>query len=103
MRSKAIQGDKNQSERLKALDLFKNKEIRVLVATDVAARGIDIKNISLVINLDIPNVPKTFIHRIGRTGRAGKSGLAISFCSAEEKESLLNIEKLQGKAIEIST
>ncbi|GAU78575.1 DEAD/DEAH box helicase [Fusibacter sp. 3D3] len=101
IRSKAIHGDKNQSERLMALELFKNKEIKVLVATDVAARGIDIKDISLVVNLDIPNVPETFIHRIGRTGRAGKSGLAISFCSTEEKESLMNIEKLQGKSIEI--
>ncbi|MBI9014782.1 MAG: DEAD/DEAH box helicase [Clostridiales bacterium] len=101
IRSKAIHGDKNQSQRLKALELFKNKEIRILVATDVAARGIDIQNISHVINMDIPNVPETFIHRIGRTGRAGISGTAISFCSNEEKELLKTIEKLQGKSIEI--
>jgi len=101
IRSKAIHGDKNQSERLKALELFKNKEIRVLVATDVAARGIDIYNISHVINMDIPNVPETFIHRIGRTGRAGISGTAISFCSNDEKSYLKEIEKLQGKSIEI--
>lgn len=101
IRSKAIHGDKNQSERSKALALFKNKEIKILVATDVAARGIDIHNISHVINMDIPNVPETFIHRIGRTGRAGISGTAISFCSNEEKDYLKQIEKLQDKSIEI--
>lgn len=101
IRSKAIHGDKNQSERLKALELFKNKEIKVLVATDVAARGIDISNISYVINMDIPNVPETFIHRIGRTGRAGISGMSISFCSTDEKKSLKKIEELQGKSIEV--
>jgi ATP-dependent RNA helicase RhlE len=101
IRAKAIHGDKNQSERLKALELFKNKEIKVLVATDVAARGIDISNISYVINMNIPNVPETFIHRIGRTGRAGISGMAISFCSTEEKNFLKKIEELQGKSIEV--
>jgi ATP-dependent RNA helicase RhlE len=101
IRAKAIHGDKNQSERLKALELFKNKEIKVLVATDVAARGIDISNISYVINMNIPNVPETFIHRIGRTGRAGISGIAISFCSSEEKIFLKKIEELQGKSIEV--
>lgn len=101
IRSKAIHGDKNQSERSKALALFKNKEIKILVATDVAARGIDIHNISHVINMDIPNVPETYIHRIGRTGRAGISGTAISFCSNEEKDYLKEIEKLQDKSIEI--
>ncbi|MEG0708279.1 MAG: DEAD/DEAH box helicase, partial [Cellulosilyticaceae bacterium] len=84
IRTKAIHGDKNQSERQKALELFKNKEIRILVATDVAARGIDIDKLSHVVNMDIPNVPETYIHRIGRTGRAGMSGTAISFCSNEE-------------------
>jgi ATP-dependent RNA helicase RhlE len=103
IRSKAIHSDKNQSERSKALELFKNKEIKILVATDVAARGIDIHNISHVINMDIPNVPETFIHRIGRTGRAGISGTAISFCSNEEKGYLKEIEKLQDKSIEIVT
>lgn len=93
IRSKAIHGDKNQSERLKALELFKNKEIRVLVATDVAARGIDIKSLSHVINMDIPNVPETFVHRIGRTGRAGESGTAISLCSESEKEYLKAIDE----------
>lgn len=87
IRSKAIHGDKkNQSERQKkAMERFKkNKEIRVLVATDVAARGIDIDKLSHVVNMDIPNVPETYIHRIGRTGRAGMGGTAISFCSNQE-------------------
>jgi len=101
IRSKAIHGDKNQSERLKALELFKNKEIRVLVATDVAARGIDIEKLSHVVNMDIPNIPETYIHRIGRTGRAGMGGTAISFCSNQETAFLKDIEKLQGKSIEV--
>lgn len=101
IRAKAIHGDKNQSERLKALALFKNKEIKVLVATDVAARGIDISNISHVVNMDIPNVPETFVHRIGRTGRAGVSGIAISFCSENELNYLKAIEKLQGKTLDV--
>ncbi|PKM94630.1 MAG: DEAD/DEAH box helicase [Firmicutes bacterium HGW-Firmicutes-1] len=101
IRSKAIHGDKNQSERLKALERFKNKEIRVLVATDVAARGIDIEKLSHVVNMDIPNVPETYIHRIGRTGRAGMGGTAISLCSNQETAFLKDIEKLQGKSIEV--
>ena len=101
IKSKAIHGDKNQSERLRALGRFKNKEIRVLVATDLAARGIDIDKLSHVINIDIPNVPETYIHRIGRTGRAGMSGTAISFCSEEEVPFLDEIEKLQGKEVEV--
>ncbi len=101
IRSKAIHGDKNQSERLKALEGFKNKEIRVLVATDVAARGIDIEKLSHVVNMDIPNVPETYIHRIGRTGRAGMGGTAISFCSNQETTFLKEIEKLQGKSMEV--
>lgn len=94
IRTKAIHGDKNQSERQKALELFKQKEIKILVATDIAARGIDIEKLSHVINMDIPNVPETYIHRIGRTGRAGQSGTAISFCSNEEREWLKEIENL---------
>lgn len=101
IRTKAIHGDKNQSERQKALELFKNKEIRILVATDVAARGIDIDKLSHVVNMDIPNVPETYIHRIGRTGRAGMSGTAISFCSNEEVPFLKAIEKLQGKSLQV--
>lgn len=101
--SKAIHGDKNQSERLKALGRFKNKEMRVLVATDIAARGIDIDKLTHVINLDIPNVPETYVHRIGRTGRAGTDGTAISFCSQDEREFLIDIEKLMEKSINVMT
>ncbi|WP_070001127.1 DEAD/DEAH box helicase [Cellulosilyticum sp. I15G10I2] len=101
IRTKAIHGDKNQSERLKALELFKNKEIRVLVATDVAARGIDIEKLSHVVNMDIPNIPETYIHRIGRTGRAGMGGTAVSFCSSQETAFLKDIEELQGGSIEV--
>ncbi|PKM53739.1 MAG: DEAD/DEAH box helicase [Firmicutes bacterium HGW-Firmicutes-5] len=101
IRSKAIHGDKNQSERLKALELFKNKEARVLVATDVAARGIDIDRLSHVINMDIPSVAENYIHRIGRTGRAGLSGTAISFCSNQEIPYLKAIEKLQHQKISV--
>jgi ATP-dependent RNA helicase RhlE len=101
IRAKAIHGDKSQSERIKALDLFKNKEIKVLVATDVAARGIDIDQLSHVINMDIPAVPENYIHRIGRTGRAGKGGIAISFCSPQEIPSFKEIEKLQKSTIEV--
>ena len=101
IRNKAIHGDKNQSERQKVLELFKQKEIKILVATDIAARGIDIDKLSHVINMDIPNVPETYIHRIGRTGRAGQSGTAISFCGDDEREWLRAIEKLQGKSLEV--
>ncbi|MBN2222046.1 MAG: DEAD/DEAH box helicase [Vallitaleaceae bacterium] len=101
IRSKAIHGDKNQSERLKALELFKNKEIRVLVATDVAARGLDIHRLSLVINMDIPSVPENYTHRIGRTGRAQSIGKAISFCSSQEMDSLKTIEAHQGVSIKV--
>jgi ATP-dependent RNA helicase RhlE len=96
IRTKAFHGDINQTQRIKVLDMFKNKEIRVLVATDVAARGIDIDQLEVVINFNIPNVPETYIHRIGRTGRAGEKGLAISLCSKDEREFLDRIEKLQG-------
>ena len=101
IRNKAIHGDKSQSERQKVLELFKQKEIKILVATDVAARGIDIDKLSHVINMDIPNVPETYIHRIGRTGRAGQSGTAISFCSNDERVWLREIEKLQGKSLKV--
>lgn len=97
--SKAIHGDKNQSERVRALNRFKNKEIRVLVATDIAARGIDIDKLSHVINLDMPSVAETYVHRIGRTGRAGTKGTAISFCGEEEREFLAAIEQLIGNRL----
>lgn len=90
----AIHGDKSQGARQSALKKFKNKETRVLVATDIAARGLDIDELSHVINFDLPEVPETYIHRIGRTGRAGNSGISISFCDDEEKKLLVAIEKL---------
>ena len=95
----AIHGNKSQSNRVRALESFKSGAIRVLVATDIAARGIDISQLPLVINFDLPNVPETYVHRIGRTGRAGHSGLAISFCCYDELGMLKDIEKLIGKKI----
>ncbi len=97
--AQAIHGDKSQGARQNALNDFKNKKLRVLVATDIAARGIDIDELSHVINYDLPEVPETYVHRIGRTGRAGQAGVAISFCDFDEKELLANIEKLIGKQL----
>ena len=94
IRSAAIHGNKSQNARQKALADFKSNHNRVLVATDIAARGIDIDELSLVINYELPNVPETYVHRIGRTGRAGASGTAISFCDAEERAYLKDIQKL---------
>jgi ATP-dependent RNA helicase RhlE len=99
IRAEAIHGDKSQNARQRALNNFKERKTRVLVATDIAARGIDVDNLSHVINYDLPNVPETYVHRIGRTGRAGASGLAISFCDTEEREYLRDISKLIGKKI----
>lgn len=92
--AEAIHGDKSQSARQRVLEAFKNKEISVLVATDIAARGIDIESLPFVINFDIPNISETYVHRIGRTGRAGNSGLAISFCGKDELTYWKDIEKL---------
>ena len=97
----AIHGNKSQAERQRALSEFKNKNIRVLVATDIAARGIDIESLSHVINFDLPNIPETYVHRIGRTGRAGASGKAISFCGMEEKMFLRDIHKLIAQPIPV--
>lgn len=97
----ALHGDKSQRVRETTLNSFKNKEIRVLVATDVAARGIDIENLSHVINFDLPNLPETYVHRIGRTGRAGAAGIALSFCNGQEKKYLTEIEKLIGESLQI--
>ena len=97
--AKAIHGDKSQGARQSALYDFKNKKLRVLVATDIAARGIDIDELSHVINFNLPEVPETYVHRIGRTGRAGLTGVAISFCDYDEKEYLTNIENLIGKQL----
>ncbi|NJM14381.1 MAG: DEAD/DEAH box helicase [Bacteroidales bacterium] len=97
----ALHGDKSQSQRQKALNMFKDGQIRVLVATDIAARGIDIDKLKYVINYDIPNVAETYVHRIGRTGRAGEDGIAISMCEPEENIYLRDIEKLINRKIEV--
>lgn len=97
----AIHGNKSQNARQNALKAFKEGKLRVLVATDIAARGIDIDELAYVINYEIPNVPETYVHRIGRTGRAGASGIAISFCDEEEKEFLNDIQKLIGKKVPV--
>ena len=103
IRTEAIHGNKSQNARQAALSNFKNRHTRVLVATDIAARGIDIDELSHVINFELPNVPETYVHRIGRTGRAGASGIAFSFCDAEEKEFLRDIQKLLAKPIPVTT
>jgi len=97
--AQAIHGNKSQNARQLALNNFKEKKIRVLVATDIAARGIDVEDLPLVINFDLPDVPETYVHRIGRTGRAGSTGSAISFCDEEEKEMLKDIQKVISKSI----
>ncbi|MEG0752748.1 MAG: DEAD/DEAH box helicase [Angelakisella sp.] len=99
--AQAIHGNKSQGSRQAALSNFKNRTIRVLVATDIAARGIDIDELSHVFNYDLPEVPETYVHRIGRTGRAGLSGSAISFCMFDEIPYLKDIEKLIGKGIPV--
>ncbi|MEK7225764.1 MAG: DEAD/DEAH box helicase, partial [Bacteroidota bacterium] len=101
IRAAAIHGNKSQNARQDALADFKNGNLRVLVATDIAARGIDIDDLTHVINFDLPNVPETYVHRIGRTGRAGNTGIAISFCSAEERDELKDIQKLIRKNIPV--
>ncbi len=97
----AIHGNKSQNARQNALGSFKSGKVRVLVATDIAARGIDVDELSHVINFDLPNIPETYVHRIGRTGRAGLSGTAISFCDFEEKAYLKDIEKLIRKTVPV--
>ncbi|MDQ1343890.1 MAG: ATP-dependent helicase RhlE [Patescibacteria group bacterium] len=99
--AEAIHGNKSQNARQRALGGFKEGEIRVLVATDIAARGIDIDNLAYVVNYDLPNEPESYVHRIGRTGRAGASGLAMSFCDGEEREYLRDIERLIKKNVPV--
>lgn len=99
--AQAIHGNKSQNARQRALSMFKEHSIRVLIATDIAARGIDVDNLSHVINYDLPDVPETYVHRIGRTGRAGKSGIAIAFCDIEEATLLRDIQKLIGKQLQL--
>jgi ATP-dependent RNA helicase RhlE len=97
----AIHGGKNQNARNRAIAAFKSDEPPVLVATDIAARGLDIDGVSHVVNYDVPNVPETYVHRIGRTGRAGASGAAVSFCDAEEREYVREIERLTRQRIAV--
>ena len=101
IKAEAIHGNKAQNARQRALNNFKAQTTRVLVATDIAARGIDVDDLGFVINYEIPNIAETYVHRIGRTGRAGANGIALSFCDAEEKEYLRDIEKLIGKKIPV--
>lgn len=101
--SAAIHGNKSQGARVRALEDFRSGHCRVLIATDIAARGIDVDDITHVINFEIPNVAENYVHRIGRTARAGREGIAISFCDAEEKSFIRDIEKATGKAIPVVT
>ena len=101
IRAEAIHGNKSQNARQRALTDFKNHTLRVLIATDIAARGIDVDQLSHVINYELPNVPETYVHRIGRTGRAGHEGIAISFCESEELPYLKDIQKLIGKTVPV--
>ena len=96
----AIHGNKSQGARTRALSGFKDGTHPVLVATDIAARGIDVDGVDHVINFDLPNVPETYVHRIGRTGRAGAEGIALSLCDVDERDYLVDIERLIGKHLE---
>jgi ATP-dependent RNA helicase RhlE len=101
IKAEAIHGNKSQNARQKALTNFKEQKTRILVATDIAARGIDVDDLQYVINFELPNISETYVHRIGRTGRAGNKGTAFSFCDAEEKAYLRDIEKLISKKIPV--
>lgn len=101
IQAEAIHGEKSQNARQRALTNFKAHTTRVLVATDIAARGIDVDLLTHVFNYDLPDVPETYVHRIGRTGRAGRGGIAISFCASEERVALKDIQKLIGKTIPV--
>ena len=103
IRAEAIHGNKSQNYRQRALKNFKEKKTTVLVATDIASRGIDIDELSHVINYEIPNEPETYVHRIGRTGRAGARGIAISFCDQAEQSYVRDINKLINKSIPVMT
>jgi len=97
--AQAIHGNKSQGQRERALALFRRGDVKTLVATDIAARGIDVDGISHVVNFDLPNIPETYVHRIGSTARAGGAGTAISLCDRDELTFLRDIEKLIGKSI----
>jgi ATP-dependent RNA helicase RhlE len=97
----AIHGNKSQAARQRALDGFKSNQVRVLVATDIAARGIDVEGVTHVINFELPNEPESYVHRIGRTARAGAEGIALSFCDSAERDYLRNIERLIKRSINV--
>ncbi|GAB2628930.1 DEAD/DEAH box helicase [Emticicia sediminis] len=99
--SETIHGDKEQLDRLTVLDKFRSGEVKILIATDVSARGIDIANVDYVVNYDLPDVPENYVHRVGRTGRGTQKGLAVSFCATEEKPILDEIEGFMGKKIRV--
>lgn len=99
--SETIHGDKEQMDRLTVLNKFREGEVKILIATDVSARGIDIANVDYVVNYDLPDVPENYVHRVGRTGRGMQKGLAVSFCATEEKPILAEIEGFMGKAIRV--
>jgi ATP-dependent RNA helicase RhlE len=101
IKADAIHGNKSQNARQRALAGFKNDRMQVLVATDLAARGIDVDGVSYVFNYDLPHEPETYVHRIGRTGRAGASGIAVSFCDHEERKHLSAIERLTGRRVPV--
>ena len=100
LKSAAIHGDKSQGQRIKALDGFKAGTVKILVATDIAARGIDVDDVSHVVNFELPNIPESYVHRIGRTARAGKTGIAVSLCDPSEYDYLRDIERLTGITID---
>lgn len=100
MRCEALHGDKSQNQRQRALEDFKSGKSRIMVATDIAARGIDIKELGMVINYDIPDIPETYVHRIGRTGRAGCAGIALTFCTLDEHAIVKDIQQLTGRKID---
>jgi ATP-dependent RNA helicase RhlE len=101
IKAAAIHGNKSQNARQRALGAFKKGELNILIATDIAARGIDVADLALVVNLDLPNVPETYVHRIGRTGRAKASGIAVSFCDVEERAYLRDIQKLINQKVPV--
>jgi ATP-dependent RNA helicase RhlE len=99
----AIHGNKSQNARQTALNNFKSGKTKIIIATDIAARGIDVQDLGVVINYDLPDVAETYVHRIGRTGRAGNTGVAFTFCTKEEKSMLNDIQKLTKKHLKLNT
>jgi Superfamily II DNA and RNA helicases len=97
----SIHGDKEQRERFETMEKFRSGAVKILVATDVSARGIDIPDVDYVVNYDLPDLPENYVHRVGRTGRGEKKGLAVSFCSPEEKETLEQIEAYLTKPVKV--